>query len=209
MYPYCKVNEDTKVFQEGEMGKNPVTGGNLSTYKELCSLATDMGQPDLVYKATIWNKSYGQCGVWGAGGGFSFLQYNKKQRLKVGGVIKSMNFIIYVCTSIWFGYKKTFNRAGRNANLVILNFLFKVYFLIKTNHNDNKKTLSVVHRHKIHIKLNSRIKNYFNLAIVHAPGKLQCHLELEERGRLRVLHDRRQGGRPAWGASTKDHTKAV
>ena len=32
------------------MGKNPVTGGNLSTYKELCSLATDMGQPDLVYK---------------------------------------------------------------------------------------------------------------------------------------------------------------
>jgi len=46
----AKVNEDTKVFQEGEMGKNPVTGGNLSTYKELCSLATDMGQPDLVYK---------------------------------------------------------------------------------------------------------------------------------------------------------------
>lgn len=45
-----KVNENTKVFQEGEMGKNPVTGGNLSTYKELCSLATDMGQPDLVYK---------------------------------------------------------------------------------------------------------------------------------------------------------------
>ena len=25
-------------------------GGNLSTYKELCGLATDMGQPDLVYK---------------------------------------------------------------------------------------------------------------------------------------------------------------
>ena len=44
-----KVNEDTKVFQEGELGKIP-EGGNLSTYKELCSLATDMGQPDLVYK---------------------------------------------------------------------------------------------------------------------------------------------------------------
>jgi len=44
-----KVNEETKVFQEGELGKNPI-GGNLSTYKELCSLATDMGQPDLVYK---------------------------------------------------------------------------------------------------------------------------------------------------------------
>ena len=45
-----KVNDETKVFAEGELGKNPVTGGNLSTYKELCSLATDMGQPDLVYK---------------------------------------------------------------------------------------------------------------------------------------------------------------
>ena len=44
-----KVNEDTKVFQEGELGKIP-EGRNLSTYKELCSLATDMGQPDLVYK---------------------------------------------------------------------------------------------------------------------------------------------------------------
>ena len=38
------------MFQEGELGKNPMSGGNLSTYKELCSLATDMGQPDLVYK---------------------------------------------------------------------------------------------------------------------------------------------------------------
>ena len=45
-----KVSEDTKVFQEGELGKMPEGGGNLSTYKELCSLATDMGQPDLVYK---------------------------------------------------------------------------------------------------------------------------------------------------------------
>ena len=46
----AKVNQDTKVFAEGELGKNPVSGGNLSTYKELCGLATDMGQPDLVYK---------------------------------------------------------------------------------------------------------------------------------------------------------------
>ena len=44
-----KVNEDTKVFQEGELGKIP-EGRNLSTYKELGSLVTDMGQPDLVYK---------------------------------------------------------------------------------------------------------------------------------------------------------------
>jgi len=48
----AKVNEDTTVFQEGEMAKVPTSagGGNLSTYKELCSLASDMGQPDLVYK---------------------------------------------------------------------------------------------------------------------------------------------------------------
>ena len=46
-----KVTDTTKVFQEGELGKVPDSvGGNLSTYKELCSLATDMGQPDLVYK---------------------------------------------------------------------------------------------------------------------------------------------------------------
>ena len=31
------------------MGEAP-GGGNLSTYKELCSLATELGQPDLVYK---------------------------------------------------------------------------------------------------------------------------------------------------------------
>ena len=47
-----KVTSETQVFEEGELGKLPeqAGGGNLSTYKELCSLATDMGQPDLVYK---------------------------------------------------------------------------------------------------------------------------------------------------------------
>ena len=61
-----KVTESTKVFQEGELGKIP-DGGNLSTYKELCSLATDMGQPDLVYKFmhlanynATWNSKKGQ-----------------------------------------------------------------------------------------------------------------------------------------------------
>jgi proteasome component ECM29 len=41
--------EDSEVFQEGTIGNNP-TGGKLSTYKELCSLANEMGQPDLIYK---------------------------------------------------------------------------------------------------------------------------------------------------------------
>ena len=35
--------------KDGELGKAP-SGGNISTYKELCSLATDLNQPDLVYK---------------------------------------------------------------------------------------------------------------------------------------------------------------
>ena len=53
-----KVTDTTKVFQEGELGKMPDGGGNLSTYKELCSLATDMGQPDLVYKYVLSQLKY-------------------------------------------------------------------------------------------------------------------------------------------------------
>ena len=44
-----KLSGETQVFEEGSMGEAP-GGGSLSTYKELCALATDMGQPDLVYR---------------------------------------------------------------------------------------------------------------------------------------------------------------
>ncbi|XP_024961967.1 proteasome adapter and scaffold protein ECM29 isoform X1 [Cynara cardunculus var. scolymus] len=44
-----KLVEDTEVFQEGSIGGS-LSGGKLSTYKELCSLANEMGQPDLIYK---------------------------------------------------------------------------------------------------------------------------------------------------------------
>ncbi|XP_019163794.1 PREDICTED: proteasome-associated protein ECM29 homolog isoform X2 [Ipomoea nil] len=44
-----KLVEDSEVFQEGLIGESP-TGGKLSTYKELCNLANEMGQPDLIYK---------------------------------------------------------------------------------------------------------------------------------------------------------------
>ncbi|XP_057955900.1 uncharacterized protein LOC131149465 [Malania oleifera] len=44
-----KLVEDSEVFQEGSIGQSP-SGEKLSTYKELCSLANDMGQPDLIYK---------------------------------------------------------------------------------------------------------------------------------------------------------------
>lgn len=61
----AQVTEDTKIFEEGQLGKAP-TGGNLSTYKELCSLASDLNQPDLLYKFmhlahhnSVWNSKRG------------------------------------------------------------------------------------------------------------------------------------------------------
>uniref|UniRef100_A0A336L3V3 CSON003432 protein n=1 Tax=Culicoides sonorensis TaxID=179676 RepID=A0A336L3V3_CULSO len=44
-----KVNDDTKVFEEGVLGTAP-TGGQLSTYKELCALASDLNQPEMIYQ---------------------------------------------------------------------------------------------------------------------------------------------------------------
>nr|XP_015201351.1 PREDICTED: proteasome-associated protein ECM29 homolog isoform X1 [Lepisosteus oculatus] len=59
------VSEDTEVFQGGALGKAP-DGQSLSTYKELCSLASDLNQPDLVYKFmnlanhhAMWNSRKG------------------------------------------------------------------------------------------------------------------------------------------------------
>ncbi|CAL1601518.1 unnamed protein product [Knipowitschia caucasica] len=59
------VNEDTEVFQGENLGKTP-DGHGLSTYKELCSLASDLNQPDLVYKFmnlanhhAMWNSRKG------------------------------------------------------------------------------------------------------------------------------------------------------
>lgn len=56
-----QVTGSTKLFEEGQLGVAP-DGGNLSTYKELCSLASDLNQPDLIYKFmhlanhnAIWN----------------------------------------------------------------------------------------------------------------------------------------------------------
>ncbi|XP_043507485.1 proteasome adapter and scaffold protein ECM29 [Frieseomelitta varia] len=43
-----QVTSDTKLFEEGQLGKSP-TNGNLSTYREICSLATELQKPDLVY----------------------------------------------------------------------------------------------------------------------------------------------------------------
>ncbi|CRK95076.1 CLUMA_CG008554, isoform A [Clunio marinus] len=43
-----QVTDDTQLFEEGVLGKTP-TGGNLTTYKELCSLASDLNQPEIIY----------------------------------------------------------------------------------------------------------------------------------------------------------------
>ncbi|XP_041640941.1 proteasome adapter and scaffold protein ECM29 [Cheilinus undulatus] len=59
------VSEDTEVFQGESLGKTP-DGHGLTTYKELCSLASDLNQPDLVYKFmnlanhhAMWNSRKG------------------------------------------------------------------------------------------------------------------------------------------------------
>ncbi|XP_008560300.1 proteasome adapter and scaffold protein ECM29 [Microplitis demolitor] len=43
-----QVTPDTKLFEEGQLGKAP-TGGTITTYKEICSLASDLNKPDLIY----------------------------------------------------------------------------------------------------------------------------------------------------------------
>ncbi|XP_040077416.1 proteasome adapter and scaffold protein ECM29 [Ixodes scapularis] len=59
------VTQDTRLFDEGTLGSAP-TGGGLTTYRELCSLATDLNQPDLMYKFmhlanhhAMWNSKKG------------------------------------------------------------------------------------------------------------------------------------------------------
>eukprot|EP00879_Flechtneria_rotunda_P033312 GHRR01036880.1.p1 GENE.GHRR01036880.1~~GHRR01036880.1.p1 ORF type:complete len:246 (+),score=124.88 GHRR01036880.1:56-739(+) len=44
-----KLSGDSKVFQEGQLGNTP-GGAGLTTYRELCSLANELGQPDLIYR---------------------------------------------------------------------------------------------------------------------------------------------------------------
>ncbi|CAH1134863.1 unnamed protein product [Ceutorhynchus assimilis] len=60
-----QVTSDTKLFEEGQLGSTP-TGENLTTYKELCSLASDLNKPDLIYQFmhlanhnAMWNSKKG------------------------------------------------------------------------------------------------------------------------------------------------------
>ncbi|CAH1974017.1 unnamed protein product [Acanthoscelides obtectus] len=79
----AQVTDDTKLFEEGQLGKAP-SGGNLTTYKELCSLASDLNKPDLIYQFmhlanhnAIWNSKKG------AAFGFSSIAERCGEDLKV------------------------------------------------------------------------------------------------------------------------------
>ncbi|KAI8875721.1 ARM repeat-containing protein, partial [Backusella circina FSU 941] len=43
------VTDNTVLFEEGALGESP-DGNSITTYKELCSLASELNQPDLIYK---------------------------------------------------------------------------------------------------------------------------------------------------------------
>ncbi|KAI8330892.1 armadillo-type protein [Chlamydoabsidia padenii] len=43
------VTDNTVLFEEGALGTTP-DGNSITTYKELCSLASELNQPDLIYK---------------------------------------------------------------------------------------------------------------------------------------------------------------
>ncbi|XP_050294248.1 proteasome-associated protein ECM29 homolog [Anthonomus grandis grandis] len=77
-----QVTSDTKIFDEGQLGKTP-SGENLTTYKELCSLASDLNKPDLIYQFmhlanhnAIWNSKKG------AAFGFSTIAQKCSEDLK-------------------------------------------------------------------------------------------------------------------------------
>ena len=47
-----KLTGESELFPEGVIGQAPKSagGGQLSTYRQLCSMASDVGQPELVYQ---------------------------------------------------------------------------------------------------------------------------------------------------------------
>uniref|UniRef100_A0A914UY02 Uncharacterized protein n=2 Tax=Plectus sambesii TaxID=2011161 RepID=A0A914UY02_9BILA len=77
-----RITDDTTVFEKGALGKTP-GGETLSTYRELCALATDLNQPDLMYKFmqlashnALWNSKKG------AAFGFSVVLNQAKEQLE-------------------------------------------------------------------------------------------------------------------------------
>lgn len=76
------VTGSTKILVEGELGR-AAEGGGISTYRELCSIASDLKQPDLVYKFmhlanrnALWNSCKG------AAFGFSSTAAHSREQLE-------------------------------------------------------------------------------------------------------------------------------
>ncbi|XP_075170057.1 proteasome-associated protein ECM29 homolog [Haematobia irritans] len=77
-----KVNEDTELFAEGMLGKTP-TGGNITTYKELCSLASDLNQPEMIYQfMQLANHNASWTSKLGAAFGLKSLSSEQKAKMQ-------------------------------------------------------------------------------------------------------------------------------
>lgn len=76
------VDMDTELFPEGMLGKTP-TGGNITTYKELCSLASDLNKPDMVYQfMQLANNNSAWTSKLGAAFGLKSLSDDDKSKLE-------------------------------------------------------------------------------------------------------------------------------
>lgn len=77
-----KVEKDTKLFEAGQLGTTP-TGGKLTTYQELLTLASDLNQPDLVYKfMQLARHNATWTSKMGAAHGFGALLENAKEEIE-------------------------------------------------------------------------------------------------------------------------------
>ncbi|KAI9579486.1 proteasome-associated protein ECM29 homolog [Glossina fuscipes] len=77
-----QVAEDTELFAEDMLGKTP-SGGNITTYKELCSLASDLNQPEMVYQfMQLANHNAAWTSKLGAAFGLKSLSDESKAKLK-------------------------------------------------------------------------------------------------------------------------------
>ncbi|KAH8398984.1 hypothetical protein KR222_007687, partial [Zaprionus bogoriensis] len=77
-----QVSGDTELFAEGMLGKTP-TGGNITTYKELCSLASDLNQPDMIYQfMQLANHNAAWTSKLGAAFGLKTLSAESRQKMQ-------------------------------------------------------------------------------------------------------------------------------
>ena len=77
-----KISGDSRLFHEGQVGVAP-GGGKLTTYKELCSVATDLGSPELVYQfMSLANHNSQWAGALAAASGFALVAREARKVLE-------------------------------------------------------------------------------------------------------------------------------